>query len=341
MELEVIQHEEIEEIRDGIVRITKESGIPLIGCIAFGVIDRGTNLLQVRCTSICNMRCTFCSTSANDFKVHPTNYIVDINYLVEEVTKIAKIKGDNLIIFLDSVGEPTSHPSFVDLVKKIKLIKEVSEIIVITNGTFLTKEKICLLKESGLSRINLSLHSLNKEKAKKLFGMNSYDVEKIKEMIFYIKEIGLDLMLTPVWIPNVNDDDIEEIIKFCKAVSCKIGLQKYEVYKYSRKIKKAKTQNYWKFYNKVKEWGKNYDVSLIVKAKDMNIEKRPRINEIFNIGDKVNVDIICSGWIYGQMIGKYKDRCISINNCNNKVGDRVKVKILENKNSIYLAEPIQ
>src|SRR3989344_2376888 len=97
-----------------LINVTKSSGIPLIGCIAFGIIDRGTNLLQVRCTTLCNMNCSFCSTCAGPYsKFHKTNFIVDIDYLVEELEKVAKFKGDGLIIFLDSVGEPMSHSGFV------------------------------------------------------------------------------------------------------------------------------------------------------------------------------------------------------------------------------------
>lgn len=338
MKIEFIQQESTNKLKPKLVRITKESGVPLIGALGWGIIDRGTNLLQVRCTTICNAKCSFCSTAANDFKVHPTNYIVNIDYLVEEVEKVVKFKGSGLIIFLDSVGEPMSHPHFVELVKKLKLIREVKEIITITNGTFLTKDKIDSLKEAGLTRVNLSLHSLNPGLSKRLFGMNSYDIEKIKEIIYYIKEKGLDLMLTPVYLYGVNDNDVEEIIKFVKEVGCKAGLQKYETYKYSRKMKGVKKQTYWKFYKQVDEWEKKYDIKLRYSYEDLGIEKRQRIPEIFNIGDKIDVEIVCPGWMEGQMIGKSNSRCISINNCEKSIGERVRVKILQNKNNIYLAE---
>lgn len=322
-----------------IVHVTKESGIPLIGALGWGIIDRGTNLLQVRCTSICNMNCNFCSTDAGPYsKHHKTNFLVDIDYLIEEVEKIAKFKGDGVIIFLDSVGEPMSHPNFVDLVRKLKLIKEVSEVSVITNGTFLTKEKINLLKEAGLDKINLSFHSLDSELSKKLFGMEGYNVDKVKEMISYVKEKGIELMITPVWVPNVNDKDIEDIIKFVKNIGCKIGLQKYEVYSNSRKAKGTKKQTYWKFYDQIKKWEKEYGIKLIVKAEDVKVEKRDRIPEIFQVGDRVNVEIVSRGWMPGQMIGKAEGRCVSVNNCEKDVGDGVQVEILENKNSIYLGE---
>ena len=331
MKLNVMQEERVTPIKPKLVTVTRESGIPLLGALPFGIIDRGTNLLQVRCTSLCNMRCTFCSTSANDFNIHSTNYLVDVDYLTEEVEKIARFKGGDVIIFLDSVGEPMSHPHFVDLVRKLKQIQEVKE-------TFLTKEKIDSLFEAGLTQINLSIHSLNENLSKKLFGSDNYDVENIKKIIPYILQKKLDLMITPVWIPGINDVDIEEIIVFAKEHGCKVGLQKYEVYKYSRKIKGVKTLTYWKFYYAIKKLEKKYDMSLIVRARDVHVEKRLCIPNVFSIGENVFVDIVCSGWMSGQMIGKSKNRCISINRCQKDVGDKVKVKIIQNKNKIYLAE---
>ena len=47
-----------------LIRVTYESGIPLIGCIAFGLIDRGTNLIQIRPFTGCPLSCIFCSVDA-------------------------------------------------------------------------------------------------------------------------------------------------------------------------------------------------------------------------------------------------------------------------------------
>lgn len=321
-----------------IVKIKKESGIPLLGAIFIGIIDRGTNILQVRCTSICNMKCEFCSTNANNFDVHPTNYIVDIDYLIEEVEKIAKIKGSGLTIFLDSVGEPMTHPDFVSLVKGIHKIPEVKEIIVITNGVLLTKEKVDELEKAGLTRINLSVHSLDKEQSKQLFGSSSYNIEKIIEMIRYISKSKIELMLTPVFLPDVNDGEIEKIIQLTKEINCLVGIQNYETYKYSRKIKGTKKITYWKFYKKIKEWEKAYDIKLKFHNEDFEVEKKERIPEVFKRGDKIKVKVVCPSWIKDQMIGVAKDRCITINGCKAKIGETITVKILQDKNNLYLCE---
>src|SRR3989344_4029733 len=100
-----------------LVKINRESGIPLIGAIQFGVIDRGTNLLQIRPTTLCNLRCTFCSTRAGE---HDNDFEVDVNYLLEWVKEIVKIKGNNLIAFVESVGETLTYSKIIELINGIK-----------------------------------------------------------------------------------------------------------------------------------------------------------------------------------------------------------------------------
>ena len=60
--------------------------------------------------------------------------------------------------------------------------------------------------EGIVDRINLSLHSLDKKQAKYLSGINTYDVEKIKEIAKYISKKDIELLLTPVWMEKINDN---------------------------------------------------------------------------------------------------------------------------------------
>jgi len=106
--------------------INEKSQIPLIGCIAFGIIDRGTNLIQIRPTSVCNQKCPFCSTNANNPKIHPNTYEIEKNYLIKWIKKVIKEKeSDKIEAIIDSVGEVLCHPKIIDIIKEIKKIKEV------------------------------------------------------------------------------------------------------------------------------------------------------------------------------------------------------------------------
>ena len=318
-----------------LIKITRESGIPLVGNVFIGCIDRGSNTIQVRATTLCNMNCNFCSTDGGPFSRHKTNYIVDVDYLTNWVKEITKFKGNNITIFLDSVGEPTMHPDFVKLVKNIKKIGQVSEIITITNGTLLTKDMVDSLEKAGLTRINISLHSLNPEKSKILFGMSSYDIEKILEIIDYIAKSKIGLLITPVYLPNVNDEDIENLIRFCKEKGYKMGIQKFDIYRYGRKPKGVKLQNWWKFYRQIGKWENIFGMRLKVDTSES--ERRPSIPLKFKVGEKIYAEIKMPGWIKNQAVAVANNRCITIENCDKTEG-MVKIKIRENKNNIYLAD---
>src|SRR3989338_5895140 len=91
---------------EGTIKIDATSGIPLIGLLHIGVIDRGSNLLQVRTSTACNMSCTFCSTDTGPYaKVKKKNIVVDPHYLLHWVKEVVALKEcDNIEINLDSMG---------------------------------------------------------------------------------------------------------------------------------------------------------------------------------------------------------------------------------------------
>lgn len=323
-----------------LIKIGEKSGIPLVGLIFIGVIDRGTSLLQVRPTTICNQNCPFCSVNANNAKIHPNNFQVELKYLLKWIKEIVEFKEGEVEINFDSVGEVATYPSLIPLIENCAKIKGVKRLSMQTNGSLLTKEKIDKLEKAGLNQINLSINSLDKDLAVKLAGIKAYNIKKITELIEYISNSKIDLLLAPVWMPKINDEEIPKIIELAKKLNATLGIQKYEVYKYSRKIKGGKAINWWKFYRQIEQWEKEFDVKLKLSAKEMGIEKRKRLPTVFEKNEKTIVEIKCPGWINGQMIGVSKNRCISVNHCDAKEGDKVKIKILENKNNIYLAERI-
>ncbi len=321
-----------------LIRITPDSGIPLLGCIAFGAIDRGTNLLQIRPTNACNLKCPFCSTNANNEKMHPYVYEVDLDYLVDCIKEVVKFKGNGVELNFDSVGEILTYNDFVKLVSICSKLKGVYSTSMQTNGTLLNEKLVDSLEKAGVKRINLSMNSLNPEKAKKLSGTSSYDIQKVINMAKYISRSKIELLVAPVWLPGVNDEDIDGIIEFAKSLNVKLGIQKYEVYKYGRKYKGAKNLTWWKFYNQLKSWEKKHGVNLRLTAKDFNIQRMQRLPDVFKSGDKLNVIVKAPGWLNGQMIGVANNRCISINDCRVSINDKVRVKIVEDKNGLYVAE---
>jgi uncharacterized Fe-S cluster-containing radical SAM superfamily enzyme len=320
-----------------IIKINSE--IPLIGTIMFGLIDRGTNLIQVRPTSLCNLNCSYCSVDSGEkSKTRISAYIVERKHLVNWLKQVAECKGENLEANIDSVGEVLMYLEIIELVQDIKKIKQINKISMQTNGVLLTKEKINGLEKAGLDSINLSINSLDSELAKELSGCSWYDINKILEIAKEINNSKIELLLAPVYIKGINDNEIIKLIKLAKELGCKIGIQKYEVYKFGRKIENVKEMSWYKFYDQLKKWENEYKIKLRLGPLDFGIKRCKKIPKVFNKNDKIRVKIMLQGWMKNQMIGVANNRCITINNCNSKIGDIVNIKIIEDKNELYIGE---
>ncbi|MDI6798770.1 MAG: radical SAM protein [Candidatus Aenigmarchaeota archaeon] len=320
--------------------IPRDADLPLMGCIAFGIIDRSTNLLQIRPTSICCLNCIFCSVDLGPkSRTRETEYIVDCDYLLEWAKEIARFKGNYKLQMHIDFGEPTTYPKLIYLVQGLKEIKGVEIVSMETKALLLNEGKIDELAEAGLSRINLSVDSLDPELARKITGTQSYDVIRIKELAEYIAK-RMDLLITPVWVPGLNDEEIPKIIEFAKEIGSKLGIQKYEAHKYGRKPRGIRPITWWKFYRKLEEWEEEHSTKLKIKPQDFGIHKRKMVPTVFEKGERVRLEIRAPGWMRNEMIGVAKDRCVTVFNCKADIGDEVRVRILENKHNLYVAENV-
>lgn len=317
------------------IKITRESKIPLLGALPFGIIDRGSSLIQIRPNTQCFLKCPFCSTSANDPKIHPFNYEIEYNYLLEWVKQIVEFKDVYIEANLDSCGEITLYNDLVNLIRGLKQIKNVKKISMQTNGLLLNECLIRNLEKSGLDKINLSLHTLDKELANKFAG-TFYNLEHILKVVELIKNSKIELWLTPVYIPSY-EEEIISLIKFAKEKKLLIAIQKYETYKYSRRLK-VKEQTFFNFYKKLTEWEKQFNIKLKYGTNDFDIIKTKKLPLVFEKGEKIQARIVLPGWYKNQMIASCKNRLITILNCNKKIDSLVKATILETKNSIYIAK---
>jgi uncharacterized protein len=325
------------------VKITKKSEIPLLGSVYFGIIDRGTNLLQVRPSCGCNLNCPFCSVDAGpESTTRTTSYEVEMGYLIEAVREIAGFKGSGVECHIDSPGEPVMYPHLPGLIAELKKIDEVSTISLQTNGTLLNTAKIAALEAAGLDRINLSLHALDPAIAKALAGVEWFDIDTLINTAKAIAQSKIDLLIAPVYVPGINDEEIPKLIRFAQEIGAgkrfpPLGIQKFERYKYGRTPKGIKVQSWWQFFNRsIRPWEKESGIRLqLDSARDFGMVKRPFIPLVFSKGEKVTVEIRAPGWITGEMLGVARNRVVSIFNCDKKAG-QVRVKIVSNKHNIYM-----
>ncbi len=319
-----------------LVFVTKEAGIPLLGHSAFGIIDRGTNLLQVRCITGCNLNCIFCAVDeGRKSKTRKTDYIVDPDYMLEFLSSVVKFKGDGVEVHLDGQGEPSLYPYLEYFVEKVSKISGVSIISMQSNGVLLNDERISAL-EKYMTRINLSLSSLDEKIAKKLHG--PYPLRKVLDVAEMIANSKIDLLIAPVWVPGYNDQEIPKIIEYALEIGAgkkfpPLGIQKYIPYRYGRKV--GKSMSFKEFYAKLAEFEREYGIKLILKPEDFGMEKRKKLPNPFKKGEIAKGKIVAEGRMVGEMLCVSRGRSVAVLT-DRKIGEYVEFEVVRTKDGIIV-----
>lgn len=328
-----------------VFRITKDTGIPLIGSVAFGLIDRGTNLIQVRPTSTCAFSCIFCSTDAGPrSRTRQTEYVVELDYLMEWFTALVKEKGiDDIEAHIDTVGDPFTYHRIVELVERLREIPEVKVISAQTHGPILTEELISKLDRAGMDRINLSIDSLDEGKARYLSGSPWFKLDRVLRVAKFIADSSVDLLIAPVWVPGINDEDMPKLIEFALNIGAgkrwpPLGIQKYEVYRGGRKPKGVKPMSWPSFYTSLSRWEEEYGTKLILKPEDFGIRKVKSLTRPLKKGEILMAELIAPGWRKGEVLGKARGRMITILSAPpSPLGASLRVRVIRDKDNVYYA----
>lgn len=316
------------------VYIHKNSGIPLIGSNAFGIVDRNTNLIEIKPITSCNLNCIYCSVDEGLSTKKILDYVVEKDYLVEELNKIMGFKGAETIhIHIGTQGEPLLYSDIVPLVRDLRKIKQIAKISLSTNGTLLDEGQADELAKAGLSQFNISINSLDEATSKKLAGC-SYDFKKQLKIINYISKKGYGLILTPVLVQGFNDADIEGLVKLSKKLDCDIGIQNFLSYKQGRNP--AKQLAWQDFYKRLEELEKKYEIKLVGVCHDF--AKTKQLPKPFKKGDLVQAVVVAPGRYKGEMLAAAKGRVITLPKCTNRIGERIKIKVTRSKHNIYYGE---
>ncbi|NHJ33533.1 MAG: radical SAM protein [Asgard group archaeon] len=322
--------------------------IPLIGSIYFGVIDRGTNLLQVRPITGCPLNCPFCSVDEGPIsKTKIRDYLVDTDYLVNTYNSVVAEKNlKEAEAHLDGQGEPMAYPYLPELIQRLRENVNTKIVSMQTNGWYLSEELIDELAEVKLSRINLSINALDSSLSKKLSGKGDYKIDKMLELAEYIANSSISLLLAPVWIPGLNDRDIEEIIKFSLKVNPNetnyptLGIQNYLTHDVGRNLKGIQQKQFSEFNQQLRELEKEFGAkNLVLKPHMFNIYKTKMIDNPMRIKEIVNAEVVLLGRQKGEVIVKAKNRLIHVSNAHHlSLGKKIKVRIIRNRHNIFFAE---
>lgn len=169
--------------------------------------DRSIHYLRLSVTDLCNLKCQYCMPEEGiDKKAHQEILrIEEYLRLVEEMTHLGVDK-----VRLTG-GEPLVRKGIVDLVEGIAKLDGIKDLAITTNGVLL-KKYAKALKQAGLTRVNISIDTMNPDKFRKI--TRGGNIEDVLDGIEEARKVGLlPIKLNVVLINGFNTDEVEDFIR--------------------------------------------------------------------------------------------------------------------------------
>ncbi len=166
---------------------------------------REITYMRLSVTELCNLRCRYCMPEDGVCKKSHEEMLSE-DEMITAVRAAASLGIKKIRI---TGGEPLVKRNILSLCEKISAIDEIKELCITTNGTMLP-EYAEALKKAGVSRVNISLDTLNSEKFAYITRRDEF--EKAAAGIEAAVKAGFEkIKINAVLIGGFNDDEIEEL----------------------------------------------------------------------------------------------------------------------------------
>ena len=171
--------------------------------------SREINYLRISVTDRCNLRCVYCMP-AEGVPKKDHREILSYEQIIDVVRSAVGIGISKIRI---TGGEPLIRKDILKLIKGIKSVEGVTELVLTTNGVLLENMAV-ELKEAGIDRLNISLDTLDPDKYAGL--VRGGDINRVLRGIDKVIDAGfLHTKLNMVLIPEFNDIEVDDMKKFC------------------------------------------------------------------------------------------------------------------------------
>ena len=166
-------------------------------------LGRSITYLRLSITERCNLRCSYCRKEEGGCpKVKELSAKEFIS-----IARACAVLGISRVRVTG--GEPTLRRDLIQIVQGLSAIPGIEEVSMTTNGLFLANQAADL-KKAGLSRVNISLDSLDADKFR---AMTGGDLQAVLSGIDAALQAGLHpVKLNAVLIRGMNDNEVDDFI---------------------------------------------------------------------------------------------------------------------------------
>ncbi len=165
--------------------------------MALDQYGRSIHYLRISLTDQCNLRCRYCMTENMTFR--PREELMQNDEVIRLARLFTQLGFDK---FRLTGGEPTVRSGIVEIVQALRAIPEVRDLAMTTNGVLL-KHLARPLREAGLSRLNISIDTLNPQRFRQITRWGH--VDDVWQGIMIAEDLGYPIKLNAVPVRGLND----------------------------------------------------------------------------------------------------------------------------------------
>ncbi|MBD2848250.1 GTP 3',8-cyclase MoaA [Paenibacillus sp. IB182496] len=168
---------------------------------------RRHDYLRISVTDRCNLRCVYCMPEEG-VEFLPQEGLLSYDEIVAFVEAAAEMGIAKLRL---TGGEPLVRPRLDSLIARLAAIPGITDIALTTNGLLLAPQARAL-KDAGLTRINISLDTLEPSRFRLIARRG--ELRRVMEGIEAAAQVGLaPIKLNCVLLKGVNEDEIAAFLK--------------------------------------------------------------------------------------------------------------------------------
>ncbi len=164
--------------------------------------NRLIDYLRVSVTDRCNLACVYCKPQK---RMRLLNHADILRY--EEILRVVGVAAPLGISHVRVTGgEPLLRRGIRSFIASLRAIPGITDISLTTNGVLL-EEMAAGIRAAGVSRLNISLDSLDREKFRRITGSDAWG--KVWQGIARAEDAGFaPIKINMVPVKGVNDDEV-------------------------------------------------------------------------------------------------------------------------------------
>ena len=168
-------------------------------------LGRDITYLRISVTDKCNLRCRYCMPEEGVCKKSHTQMMTED----EIITAVEAAASLGITKLRFTGGEPLIKKNIVSICRRAAAVKGIQEVCLTTNGIRLP-ELATALKEAGVTRLNLSLDTLDEEKYTYITRIGKLD--HFRAGLDAALKAGFEkIKINSVLIGGFNEEDIPEL----------------------------------------------------------------------------------------------------------------------------------